>query len=162
MLKDFRAFIARGNVLDLAVAVIIGAAFGKIVTSLTDDIIMPVIGKVAGDLDFSGLFIRLGAVPDSYAGSLTSYADLKKAGVPLFGYGAFLTQVVNFLIVAFIIFLLVRTVNRAVHALEHEKKVADAAPKPDSAEVVLLREIRDELRTRGTDPAAGKLPLDGQ
>jgi large conductance mechanosensitive channel len=161
MLKDFRAFIARGNVLDLAVAVIIGAAFGKIVTSLTDDIIMPVIGKVAGDLDFSGLFVRLGEIPAGYAGSLTSYADLKKAGVPLFGYGAFLTQVVNFLIVAFIIFLLVRTVNRAISALEHEKKV-EAAAKPDSAEVLLLREIRDELRSRGTDPAASKLPLDGQ
>jgi large conductance mechanosensitive channel len=161
MLKDFRAFIARGNVLDLAVAVIIGAAFGRIVTSLTDDIIMPVIGKVAGDLDFSGLFVRLGEIPAGYAGSLTSYADLKKAGVPLFGYGAFLTQVVNFLIVAFIIFLLVRTVNRAISALEHEKKV-EAAAKPDSAEVLLLREIRDELRSRGTDPAASKLPLDGQ
>jgi large conductance mechanosensitive channel len=161
MLKEFRAFIARGNVLDLAVAVIIGAAFGKIVTSLTDDIIMPVIGKVAGDLDFSGMFIRLGAIPEGYAGSLSSYADLKKAGVPLFGYGAFLTQVVNFLIVAFIIFLLVRTVNKAIKALEHEKQV-EAAAKPDSAEVLLLREIRDELRSRGADPAATRLPLDGQ
>ncbi|WP_294394524.1 large conductance mechanosensitive channel protein MscL [uncultured Sphingomonas sp.] len=162
MFSEFRAFIARGNVLDLAVAVIIGAAFGRIVTSLTDDVIMPVIGKLAGNLDFSGLFIRLGAIPAGYQGSLTSYADLKKAGVPLFGYGAFLTQVVNFLIVAFIIFLLLRTVNKALRALEHEKQAAEATPRPDTAEVTLLREIRDELRTRGTDAAANRLPLDGQ
>ncbi|WP_420140840.1 large conductance mechanosensitive channel protein MscL [Sphingomonas sp.] len=162
MLKEFRAFIARGNVLDLAVAVIIGAAFGKIVTSLTDDIIMPVIGKIAGDLDFSGMFIRLGAIPEGYAGSLSSYADLKKAGVPLFGYGAFLTQVVNFLIVAFIIFLLVRTVNKAIRAMEHEKAAGTAPPAAEPADVILLREIRDELRSRGADPAATRLPLDGQ
>ena len=85
MLKDFKAFINRGNVLDLAVAVIIGAAFGKIVTSLTDDIIMPVIGKIFGDVDFSNYFIRLGAVPTGYTGSLDNYADLKKAGVSLLG-----------------------------------------------------------------------------
>jgi large conductance mechanosensitive channel len=163
MLKEFKAFINRGNVMDLAVAVIIGAAFGKIVSSLTDDIIMPLIGKVFGGLDFSGYFLRLGPVPDDYKGSLTAYADLKKAGVPLLGYGEFVTQVVNFLIVAFIIFLMLRTVNRAMASLEHEKKQAEAAaPAVDSAEVILLREIRDELRTRGTDPTATRLPLDGQ
>ena len=85
MFKEFRSFIARGNVLDLAVAVIIGAAFGKIVTSLTDDIIMPIIGKLSGGLDFSSHFLRLGPIPAEYKGSLTSYADLKKAGVPLVG-----------------------------------------------------------------------------
>jgi len=141
MLKEFRAFIQRGNVLDLAVAVIIGAAFGKIVASLTDDIIMPVIGKIFGGLDFSSYFVRLGPVPAGYAGSMTDYAALKKAGVPLLGYGEFVTQAVNFLIVAFIIFLIVRAVNRLAPST-----VATAPVDP--ADVVLLREIRDELRAR--------------
>ena len=171
MFKEFRAFIARGNVLDLAVAVIIGAAFGKIVTSLTDDIIMPLIGKATGGLDFSSHFYRLGPIPADYKGSLTSYADLKKAGVPLLGYGEFVTQVVDFLIIAWVIFLLVRGLNRAADAIEHKKAEAAAAPV-DSPEVVLLREIRDELRTTGKAPAAKKstgtsrtakkLPLDGE
>jgi large conductance mechanosensitive channel len=160
MFKEFRKFIARGNVIDLAVAVIIGAAFGKIVTSLTDDIIMPIIGKISGGLDFSSHFVRLGPIPADYKGSLTSYADLKKAGVPLVGYGQFVTQVVDFLIIAFIIFLIVRGVNRAAEAFEGEK---EAAPTPaDSPEVVLLREIRDELRSGGTNPRAKNLPLDGE
>ena len=146
MLKEFKAFIMRGNVLDLAVAVIIGAAFGKIVTSLTEDVIMPVIGKVFGGLDFSSYFVRLGPIPATYAGSPTDYAALKKAGVSLFGYGAFLTQVVNFVIVAFIIFLLVRAVNRATSLIERDK--VETVPAPEAADVVLLREIRDELKSR--------------
>ena len=146
MLKEFRAFIARGNVLDLAVAVIIGAAFSRIVTSLTEDVIMPVIGKVFGGLDFSSYFVRLGPIPATYAGSPTDYAALKKAGVSLFGYGAFLTQVVNFVIVAFIIFLLVRAVNRATSLIERDK--VETVPAPEAADVVLLREIRDELKSR--------------
>jgi large conductance mechanosensitive channel len=141
MLKEFKTFIMRGNVLDLAVAVIIGAAFGKIVTSLTDDILMPLIGKVFGGLDFSSYFVRLGDVPANYTGSVSDYAALKKAGVPLLGYGEFITQAVNFLIVAFIIFLIIRAVNRVV------PKPAEAPPA-DPADVVLLREIRDELRAR--------------
>lgn len=141
MFGEFKAFINRGNVLDLAVAVIIGAAFGKIVTSLTDDIIMPIVGKVFGGLDFSGYFVRMGPVPASYAGSLADYAALKKAGVPLLGYGQFVTQVVDFVIVAFIIFLIVRAVNRAMPK-------APPALVADPADVVLLREIRDELRRR--------------
>lgn len=141
MLNEFKAFIQRGNVLDLAVAVIIGAAFGKIVTALTDDILMPVIGKIFGGLDFSGYFIRLGEVPAGYTGSLNSYADLKAAGVPLLGYGQFITVAVNFLIVAFIIFLIVRAVNRAA------PKPAEA-PAPEAADVVLLREILAELKKR--------------
>jgi large conductance mechanosensitive channel len=145
VLKEFKAFIARGNVLDLAVAVIIGAAFGRIVTSLTDDIIMPVIGQITGGLDFSGYFLRLGDIPAGYTGSTGSYADLKKAGVPLLGYGEFVTVAVNFLIVAFIIFLIVRVVNRIT---VHDKAVADAAPVTEPADLVLLREIRDELRAR--------------
>jgi large conductance mechanosensitive channel len=148
MLKEFRAFITRGNVLDLAVAVIIGAAFGKIITSLTDDVIMPVVGRLSGGLDFSSHFIALGAIPADYKGSLTSYADLKKAGVPLLGYGEFITQAVNFLIVAFIIFMIVRAVNKAM-TLGRKQEEAAAAAAPDSADVVLLREIRDELRARG-------------
>ena len=140
MLNEFKAFVARGNVLDLAVAVIIGAAFGKIVASLTDDIIMPLIGKAAGNLDFSSYFVRLGDVPAGYKGSPTSYAELKAAGVPLLGYGQFLTVLVDFLILAFIIFLLIRFANRLV------AKPAEVAVEP--ADVALLREIRDELRQR--------------
>lgn len=141
MLNEFKTFIARGNVLDLAVAVIIGAAFSKIVGSLTDDILMPLIGKVFGGLDFSSYFIVLGDVPAALAGS-SDYAALKKAGVPLFGYGEFVTQAVNFVIVAFIIFLLVRAVNRMIPK-------AEAAEKAEAADIALLREIRDELRKKG-------------
>lgn len=147
MLKEFQKFIMRGNVLDLAVAVIIGAAFGKIVTSLTEDVLMPVIGKIFGGLDFSSYFILLGDVPANLAGS-TDYAALKKAGVPLLGYGAFITQAVNFILVAFIIFVLVRAVNRATELFERKKDEAPAAPAPEPAELVLLREIRDELKAR--------------
>ena len=141
MLQEFRAFVARGNVLDLAVAVIIGAAFATIVASLTDDLIMPVVGYLFGGLDFSSYFVRLGAVPAGYAGSLTNYAELKEAGVPLLGYGQFLTVLVNFLILAFIIFLLMRAANKMVRRADETA----AAPAED---VVLLREIRDELRKR--------------
>ncbi len=159
MLHEFKSFIARGNVLDLSVAVIMGAAFGRIVTSLTDDVIMPIIGKATGDLDFSSYFITLGTVPASYTGSLTSYADLKKAGVPLLGFGEFATVCVNFLIVAFVVFLLVRAVHRLT---ERERKAVAAAPAPaDPADVILLREIRDELR-RARAGGADPLPLDGQ
>ena len=141
MLQEFRSFVARGNVLDLAVAVIIGAAFATIVASLTDDLIMPVVGYLFGGLDFSSYFVALGPVPAGYAGSLTNYAELKEAGVPLLGYGQFLTVLVNFLILAFIIFLLVRAANRALPK-------AESAPAAPAEDVVLLREIRDELRKR--------------
>ena len=139
MWKEFRTFIARGNVLDLAVGVIIGAAFGTITKSLTDDLIMPVVGALFGGLDFSSYFLKLGAVPASYTGSLTDYAALKAAGVPLLGFGAFITVVINFLILAFMIFLLVRFANKVLRS-------AEAAADP--AEVELLREIRDELKKR--------------
>lgn len=141
MLSDFRAFIAKGNVLGLAVAVIIGAAFGTIVTSLTDDIIMPVVGAIFGGLDFSSYFVRLGDLPAGYTGSPTDYAALKAAGVPLLGYGQFITTVVNFVILAFIIFLLVRAAARLMRQEEEA-----AGP---TEEVLLLREIRDSLRPRG-------------
>lgn len=140
MIGDFKAFIARGNVLDLAVGVIIGAAFGKIVSSLTDDIIMPVIGLLTGGVDFSSKFIMLGAVPATYKGSLSDYAALKKAGVALLGYGSFLNAVINFLILASVIFLIVRQAAR----LMPPRPVAAAGP----TEVELLAEIRDSLKAR--------------
>jgi large conductance mechanosensitive channel len=140
MLKEFRDFIAKGNVLDLAVAVIIGAAFGKIVASLTEDVIMPIIGKIFGGLDFSSYFLLLGPVPAGYHGSMTDYAALKKAGAPVLGWGAFVTQVVSFVILAFIIFLMIKAANRAM-------RKGPAAPGGPS-EVELLTEIRDELRKR--------------
>ena len=143
MFKEFKTFIARGNVLDLAVAVIIGAAFGKIVTSLTDDVIMPIIGRIFGGLDFSSYFVVLGEVPPALVGS-SDYAALKKAGVPVFGYGAFVTAAVNFLILAFIIFLLIRLVNR----LMPKPDEAPVAPAVEPADIALLRDIRDELRAR--------------
>ena len=143
MLGEFKAFVSRGNVLDLAVAVIIGAAFGRIVTSLTDDIIMPVIGRIFGGLDFSSYFLLLGPVPEGYAGSLSDYAALKKAGAPLLGYGEFVTVAVNFLLVAFVIFLVVRAVNRAI-----PKAPEQPAVEVEPTDVILLREIRDELRRR--------------
>lgn len=142
MLNEFKEFIARGNVLDLAVGVIIGAAFGKIVTSLTESVIMPIVGWLTGGTDFTSYFIRLGEVPANYTGSATDYAALKAAGVPMIGYGDFLTQLVNFLIVAWIIFLIVKGANRLM-----AKKEAEAAPVGPS-EVELLAEIRDELKKR--------------
>lgn len=141
MFSEFKAFIARGNVIDLAVAVIIGAAFGKIITSLTDDLIMPVIGAIFGNIDFSSKFVILGTVPETYKGSLADYAALKAAGVPLFGYGSFVTALINFLIIAFALFMIVRAANRM-------QKPQEAAPAADPADVVLLREIRDELRKK--------------
>jgi large conductance mechanosensitive channel len=141
MLKDFRAFIAKGNVLDLAVAVIIGTAFAKIVSSLTDDIIMPIVGKIFGGLDFSSYFLLLGPVPADYHGSMTDYAALKKAGAPVLGWGAFVTEIVSFLILAFIIFLMVRWATKLMRKPEE-------APTAGPTEIELLTEIRDELKKR--------------
>jgi large conductance mechanosensitive channel len=140
MLKEFRDFIARGNVLDLAVAVIIGAAFATIAASLTDDIIMPIVGAIFGGIDFTNYFTILGPLPADYAGSPSSYADLKKAGVAVLGWGQFLTVLINFLILAVVIFLLIRWANRMM------RRGADAPAGP--SEVELLTEIRDELRKR--------------
>ena len=139
MLREFRDFIARGNVLDLAVAVIIGAAFATITTSLTEDIIMPVVGAIFGGLDFSSKFVMLGPVPEGYAGALTDYAALKAAGAPVLGWGQFVTVLINFLILAFIIFMIVRSANKL------KRRQEEAAPA-DPEEVVLLREIRDSLK----------------
>ena len=140
MLKDFRAFIAKGNVLDLAVAVIIGAAFAKIAASLTEDIIMPIVGAIFGGLDFSSYFTLLGPVPEGYRGSLKDYAALKAAGSPVLGWGEFVTVVINFVILAFIIFLLVRWATK----LMRRRDETPAGP----TEIELLAEIRDELRRR--------------
>ncbi|MBC2666621.1 large conductance mechanosensitive channel protein MscL [Novosphingobium flavum] len=140
MLGEFKAFIARGNVLDLAVGVIIGAAFGKIVSSLTDDVLMPVIGVITGGLDFSNRFAVIGTIPAGYAGSLTDYAALKKAGVAMIGYGSFITAVINFVIMAFVIFLIVRQANKVM--TKPEEPAAPAGP----TEVELLAEIRDALK----------------
>jgi large conductance mechanosensitive channel len=137
MLSEFKAFIARGNVLDLAVGVIIGGAFGTIVKSLTDDILMPIVGALIGGLDFSKFFLVLGSVP---TGTEVTLPALKAAGVPVFAYGAFVTAVVNFLILAFIIFLIVRQANRLF-----KKEEAPAAPAGPT-EVDLLIEIRDSLK----------------
>jgi large conductance mechanosensitive channel len=144
MLREFRDFIARGNVLDLAVAVIIGAAFATIATSLTEDIIMPAVGALFGGLDFSSYFIMLGPVPEGYRGSLTDYAALKAAGAPVLGWGQFVSVIINFIILAFIIFLLIRMASKAM--TKPEEAPAEAAAEP--ADVALLREIRDELRKR--------------
>lgn len=138
MLQEFKTFISRGNVLDLAVGVIIGASFGTIVKSLTDDILMPVIGRVTGGIDFTNQFFMLGTPPTDYTGSMSDYAALKAAGVPLLGYGSFVTAVINFLIMAFVIFLIVRQANKLMPA-------PPAAPKGPT-EVELLAEIRDSLK----------------
>ena len=139
MFNEFREFAIKGNVVDLAVGVIIGAAFGKIVDSLVADIIMPVIGLVFGKLDFSNLYVILGTVP---AGVANNLADLKKAGVPLLAYGNFLTIVVNFAILAFIIFMMVKQINR----LRKEPPPAPAEPAAPPEDIVLLRETRDSLK----------------
>jgi large conductance mechanosensitive channel len=142
MLQEFKAFIARGNVLDLAVAVIIGAAFGAVVTSFTEDMVMPIIGLVSGGADFTSLFVVLGDIPADYKGSPTDYEALKKAGVPLFGYGKFVTAFINFIIIAFVIFLMVKAANKAM-AKPAEAPAEPPGPTPSEA---LLAEIRDELR----------------
>ncbi|MFC3173943.1 large conductance mechanosensitive channel protein MscL [Novosphingobium bradum] len=137
MLSEFKAFIARGNVLDLAVGVIIGAAFGKIVSSLTDDVIMPAISTLTGGIDFSQKYVLLGAIPADYKGEMT-YAALKAAGVAMLGYGAFITAIINFLILAFAIFLIVRQANKLMPP--------PAAAPVGPSEVELLAEIRDALK----------------
>ncbi len=135
MMQEFREFALKGNVVDLAVGVIIGAAFGKIVDSLVADIIMPVIGMIVGGLDFSNYFIPLAGQ------TATTLAEAKKAGAVL-AYGSFITVALNFVILAFIIFVMVRQMNR----FRREMPPAPAAPPPTPEDVLLLREIRDSLR----------------
>jgi large conductance mechanosensitive channel len=137
MLSEFRTFAVKGNVMDLAVGVIIGAAFGKIVDSFVSDLVMPVVGAIFGGFDFSNLFIKLAAAPPGVA---NTYVELKKAGVPMLAYGNFLTILLNFIILAFIVFLLVRAMNR-LRAKEEAKP-----PAAPAEEIVLLRDIRDSLK----------------
>ena len=139
MVQEFKEFAVKGNAMDLAVGVIIGAAFSKIVDSIVSDLIMPVVGLVFGKLDFSNLFVVLGSVPPDIPRTLDA---LKKAGVPLFAYGSFITVAVNFVILAFIIFMMVRQINRLKRAEPAAPEVAPATPE----DVVLLREIRDSLK----------------
>ena len=142
MLKEFQEFIARGNVMDLAVGVIIGAAFGKIVDSLVNDIIMPIVGAIFGGLDFSNYFFPL-----SSGVTATSLAAAREQGA-VFAYGNFLTVVINFLILAWIIFLMVKAVNNMRRRLERQKEVVPGTPPAPPADVALLTEIRDLLATR--------------
>lgn len=141
MIKEFRDFIAKGNVMDMAVGIIIGAAFTAIVTSLVGDIINPIIGLITGGIDFSNLFIQLGGTTE-----VATLAAAKEANVPVFAYGSFITAVINFLIIAFVVFLLVKMVNRIKDAAM-KKEVAAASEAGPSTEA-LLAEIRDLLAGR--------------
>ena len=135
--SEFKEFAVKGNVVDLAVGVIIGGAFGKIVDSVVNDLIMPIVGRVLGNLNFSDMFIALKDIPPGTALTLEA---VKKAGVPVFAYGNFITIAVNFAILAFIIFLMVKQMNKM------KKAEAAATPAPTPDEVLLLREIRDSLK----------------
>ena len=135
--SEFKEFALKGNVMDLAVGVIIGAAFGKIVDSLVGDIIMPLVGKLVGNIDFTNMFIPLAAIPE---GNVGTYAALKEAGVPMLAYGNFLTIAINFVILAFVIFMLVKQMNRL------KRSEPAPAPAPTPEDVVLLRAIRHALK----------------
>jgi large conductance mechanosensitive channel len=141
MMTEFKEFAVKGNVMDLAVGVIIGGAFGKIVDSVVSDLIMPIVGAVFGKLDFSSLFIALAQAPVGTAKTLDA---LKKAGVPVFAYGNFITVAVNFAILAFIIFMMVKQINR----LKKDAPAAPVAAPVTPEDVVLLREIRDSLKNK--------------
>lgn len=138
MVQEFKEFAVKGNAMDLAVGVIIGGAFGKIVDSIVGDLIMPLVSRVVGKLDFSNLFVILGDNPNN----LVALAEIKKAGIPVFAYGSFLTILVNFIILAFIIFMMVKQLNRL--------RSEEPAPEPEAPatpeDVMLLREIRDSLK----------------
>lgn len=148
--EEFRKFIARGNVLDLAIGVVIGASFGKITTALTESVIMPTIGWMFGDVDFSNWFILLGDIPESYQGAAGNYAQLKEAGVTMIGYGDFLTQALNFLILAFALFLLLKAVNRMLDAVQEERKATEDSSTsekvPTDPQLDVLRTILAEMR----------------
>ena len=138
MIQEFKEFAVKGNAMDLAVGVIIGGAFGKIVDSIVGDLIMPLVSRVVGKLDFSNLFVVLGDNPNS----LVALAEIKKAGIPVFAYGSFLTILVNFIILAFIIFMMVKQLNR----LRNEEPAAEPEAPATPEDVMLLREIRDSLK----------------
>lgn len=145
LLKDFKAFAVKGNVIDLAVAVIIGGAFSGIVKSLVEDVIMPVVGRIFGSLDFSNLYLPLAEVPSNVAPTL---AAVKAAGVPVLAYGSFVSVLINFTILAFIIFMMVRQVNKLTQAFVKKEEDVAAEPTPTPEDVLLLREIRDALKNK--------------
>ncbi|HAP50592.1 MAG: large conductance mechanosensitive channel protein MscL [Muribaculaceae bacterium] len=139
--KEFKEFAMKGNVMDMAVGVIIGGAFGKIVSSLVEDIIMPLVSLATGGTDFSNLFVRFGEIPEGVA---NNYAALKEAGVSMFAYGAFIQNIIDFLIIALCIFLMIKAMNKL-----SKKKAEEPAPEPEpSAEEKLLGEIRDLLKEK--------------
>jgi large conductance mechanosensitive channel len=144
ILREFKEFALKGNVVDLAVGVIIGAAFGKLVESMVGDLIMPVVSMVFGKIDFSNLFVILGSVPEGVARTLDA---LRKAGVPVLAYGQFLTVTVNFLILAAVIFLMIRQINRLKRQQAAEQAPAPAPEVVVPEEVQLLRQIRDSLQS---------------
>ncbi len=137
ILSEFKEFAVKGNAMDLAVGVIIGAAFGKIVDSIVKDLIMPIVGAVFGGFDFSNLFVALDAVPE---GTVRTLDGLREANVPVFAYGNFLTILLNFIILAFIVFIIVKQINRL------KKEAPPPAPAATPEDIVLLREIRDSLK----------------
>ena len=139
ILQEFKEFAVKGNVMDLAVGVIIGGTFGKIVDSVVGDLVMPLVGAMVGKLDFSNLFLVLGTPP---SGTLMTLDALKKVGIPVFAYGNFISVAVNFAILAFIIFIMVKQINR----LKKSNPVPVSAPVPTAEDVLLLREIRDSLK----------------
>jgi large conductance mechanosensitive channel len=135
--SEFKEFAMKGNVMDLAVGVIIGGAFGKIVDSAVNDLIMPIVGRIIGKVDFSGMYVVLADIPSGVPNTL---ADLKKGGVPVFAYGSFITILINFIILAFVIFVMIKQMNRL------KREAPPAAPAAPPEDVVLLREIRDSLK----------------
>ena len=137
-LKEFREFAVRGNVIDMAIGIIIGAAFGRIVSALVADVVMPPIGILVGNIDFSNLFVNLSSTP------VASLEEARAAGVPVIAYGSFINTVIDFIIIAFVIFFIVKQINR----LKQAKAKAEAAPKAPNRQEVLLEEIRDLLKGR--------------
>ena len=155
--SEFKKFIARGNVIDLAVGVVIGAAFGGIVTQLTEGVIMPLSGWIFGDIDFSNWFLRLGEVPEGYEGALDNYAELKEAGVAMIGYGALITALINFLIVAMALFLLVRSVNRVTEEMQRKQAATEDRSQnpevPTDPQLDVLKKILAELKRDTATPS---------
>ena len=145
IVKEFREFAVKGNVMDLAVGVIIGGAFSTIVNSVVKDLIMPIVGTATGGLDFSNKFVRLGDIPATFKGNPGSYKDLQTAGVAVFGYGSFITAIINFVILALIVFALVKFMNSL---RKPDTEAPPAEPPPPPEDVLLLREIRDSLKQR--------------
>lgn len=142
IVKEFKEFAVKGNVMDLAIGVIIGGAFSTIVNSIVKDLIMPIVGVATGGLDFSNKFIRLGDIPPTFKGNYGSFKDLQGAGVAVFGYGSFITVLINFLILAIIVFGMVKFINK----LRKAEPAAPAAAPPTPEDILLLREIRDSLK----------------